>query len=342
MKKGVKILIILLFLIIIGLVSYIVVDKTILSKNKSENKEESKSSSAVKENEKENEDVGSIILSEINKKEFLSKNGIREDDVNLLEYCIVETKDNPIYIVLVSYQAEGEAGHGNIFQVIYRDGQVIFDKIEDHKYLSDVVAYDSNKEMLKLEATYHDRTRTNYYKLSNGKFEGIDLAVADGSKEYDFKELKTTKIEITKKTESKEKTSNKEISNDDYREYLGRWEDGFGEVEIKNIGNGYITFSYGVIRLGGIDDATVPFNDGKGIFYFHGYSDSNFNNEQEDDEYYYRKGTIKLKDNSVVIDIEDVTHEELSKNLQLDKSNIMSGAVYLTPETTHTFREKAN
>lgn len=204
MKKGVKILIILLFLIIIGLVSYIVVDKLVLSKDKDESKEKSSSSSEVKENE----NVGDIILAEINKKEFLPKNGIDEDDVNIFEYCVVETKKNPIYLVIVGYQAEGEASNGNIFQAVYKDGKVIFDKIEEHKYLSDVIAYDSNKEILKLEATYHDRTRRNYYKLSNGKFEGIDLAVADGSKEYDFKELKATKLETTKKKNNGEsKTS---------------------------------------------------------------------------------------------------------------------------------------
>ena len=208
MKKGVKILIILLFLIIIGLVSYIVVDKLVLSKDNDDSKEKSSSSSEVKENERENKNVGDIILAEINKKEFLAANGIKEESVDFINYCIVETKENPIYIVSVSYQAEGEAGHGNIFQAVYKDGKVIFDKIEDHKYLSDVIAYDSNKEILKLEATYHDGTRRNYYKLSNGKFEGIDLAVADESKEYDFKELKATKLETTKKKNNGEsKTS---------------------------------------------------------------------------------------------------------------------------------------
>ncbi len=333
MKKGVKILIILLFLIIIGLVSYIVVDKLVLSKDNDDSKEKSSSSSEVKENERENKNVGDIILAEINKKEFLAANGIKEESVDFINYCIVETKENPIYIVSVSYQAEGEAGHGNIFQAVYKDGKVIFDKIEDHKYLSDVIAYDSNKEILKLEATYHDRTRRNYYKLSNGKFEGIDLAVADESKAYDFKELKATNIETTKKK------TDTETAKDDYSKYFGRWEDGFGDVQIKNVGNGYITFTYNIIRLGGLDDATVPFSNGKGTFYYRYYSDSNYNNVQENDEYHYKKGTIELKDNTVIITIDDVEHEELNKNIELDKSDIMNGAPYITG---HTFTEKAN
>lgn len=332
MKKGVKILIIFMLLIIVGLTTYIAVDKLVLSKDKVEKKENNVvETNEVVGQEEKNENVDEIILTEINKKEFLSNNGIKEEYVGTLEYCAIKTNDNPIYIVLVDYQVEGEAGHGNIFQATYKEGKVNFDKIEDHKYISDVIAYDSNKEILKLSAEYHGGVRTNYFKLSNGKFEEIDLTVADGSKEYDFKELKTTKIETTKRT------TNKEISKDDYSEYLGMWEDGFGDVEIKNVGNGYITFSYNIIRLGGIDEATVPFSNGKGIFYFHGYSDSNYNDVKEDNEYYYKKGTIELKDKTVVINIEDVTHEELNKNLELDKSNIMSGAIYVSG---HTFTEK--
>ena len=215
MKKGVKILIILLFMIIIGLVTYIVLDKTVLSNNGEE--EESKKSSSVTKGE---ENVGDTILAEINKKEFLAKNGIEEEDVGTFEYCVVETKKNPIYIVKVGYQAEGEASHGKIFQVIYKDGKVIFDVIEDHKYLSDTIEYDSNKEILKLEATYHGGTRTNYYELSNGQFEGIDLAVADGSKEYYFEELKTTKLETSKKTNNEE---NKTVSKT-YTDLQGTYE----------------------------------------------------------------------------------------------------------------------
>ena len=169
MKKGVKVLIILLVMIIIGLVTYLVLDKTILSKDNK--KEDSKGSSVVTNEEK---NVGEIIMAEINKKEFLVKNGIEEDDVDILEYCVIETQKSPIYIVLVDYVAEGEAEHGNIFQVIYKDEKVVFDKIEDHKYLSDTIAYDSNKEILKLSATYHGGTRTNYFTLKDGQFEEVD------------------------------------------------------------------------------------------------------------------------------------------------------------------------
>ena len=52
MKKGVKFLIVLLFLVIIGLVSFIVVDKTLLSKD--EDEEEDTKKNVVVENRIEN------------------------------------------------------------------------------------------------------------------------------------------------------------------------------------------------------------------------------------------------------------------------------------------------
>lgn len=223
---------------------------------------------------------------------------------------------------------------------------VSYSLIEDTKYLSDSIAYDSNKKILRLSATYHDRTRTNYFELEKGGlFREIDLAVKDDSKEYNFKELKLIDIDLKKdykqsSTDTTKKEDKKSTETADYSKYIGRWNGTSGDVEIKTIGNGYISFSWGVIRLGGMDDVTIPFSEGKGTFYFQGYDDSNYNNVNEDDEHYSRKGTIELKDNTVVIKIEEVESGEISKDIQLDKTSSMSGAVYLVPGTyTHNEKE---
>ena len=253
MKKGVKVLIILLVMIIIGLVTYLVLDKTILSKDNK--KEDSKGSSVVTNEEK---NVGEIIMAEINKKEFLVKNGIEEDDVDILEYCVIETQKSPIYIVLVDYVAEGEAEHGNIFQVIYKDEKVVFDKIEDHKYLSDTIAYDSNKEILKLSATYHGGTRTNYFALKDGKFEEVDLAIVDGSKEYNFKELETTKLGTTKKSNNEKQKSNESYTLNGTYERADASRRTTGTMKITNYNGEAFEFSIEASHVNGQDiDAAI-------------------------------------------------------------------------------------
>lgn len=189
MKKGIKFLIIVLCLVIVGLITYIVLDKTILSKNNKNEANGINVASNEAEKKEQRENIDNIIKTEISKKEFISKNGISESKVNNLEYCVVNTKDNPIYLVLVGYQLDGQAGHGKIFQVVYKDGKVSFSEIEDHKYQSDTIEYDTDKEILRLSATYHGGTRRNYFKLKDGKFESIDLEVNDESKEYNFKNL---------------------------------------------------------------------------------------------------------------------------------------------------------
>lgn len=341
MKKGIKFLIILMFLIIIGLVTYIVLDKTVLS-NKDDEKESSKSSSASNGNENADKE----ILSEIKSKRFLAKNGIEADDVSIFEYGSIKRKGNPIYIILISYLEEGKAQNGIVFQATYKDGKVKFDVIEEHKYVSDSVAYDSKNDLLRLSASYHGSSRVLYYALNDeGVYSSLELAIADGSTQYDFEEVKLTSVETTKSSNKEEKTEKETTTietstKEDYSGYFGRWEDDFGDFEIKDNGNGYATFSYGIIRLGTIDDATIPFSNGKGTFYFQGYDDSNFNSVEDEGEHFYRKGTIEFKNDAVVITIEDVEYAEMSKNLNLDKSSLIGGGVYMTEDTSHTFTKK--
>lgn len=54
----------------------------------------------------------------------------------------------------------------------------------------------------------------------------------------------TSQNEQNTSTENNTNTSTTNTSNTqgDYSKYFGKWNDGFGDVEIKNIGNGYISF----------------------------------------------------------------------------------------------------
>lgn len=343
MKKGVKILIIILGLVIIGLISYIAVDKLILSKDKEEKKDnnivETEKVEELEKVESSDKDVEARVLKEITDERHLKSMNINKDDISIFQYCTVDTEYGPIVFILISFLEEGKAQKGVVYYAKESNDGISYRLIEDTKYLSDSIAYDSNKKILKLSASYHDRTRVNYFELKKDAiFEEIDLAVKEESKEYNFKELKLMDIKLDKDTTKKEDTKSTETA--DYSKYVGRWNGTSGDVEIKTIGNGYISFSWGVIRLGGMDDVTIPFSEGKGTFYFQGYDDSNYNNVNEDDEHYSRKGTIELKDNTVVIKIEEVESGEISKDIQLDKTSSMSGAVYLVPGTyTHNEKE---
>lgn len=53
-----------------------------------------------------------------------------------------------------------------------------------------------------------------------------------------------------------------------------------------------------------------------------------------------RKKTEEFKNDAVVITIEDVEYAEMSKNLNLDKSSLIGGGVYMTEDTSHTFTKK--
>ena len=217
MKRGVKILIVFLFLVIVGLITYIAIDKLVLSKktdvgnenNAIETEKVEEVESTDKDVESTDKDVEALVLKQMNNEKNLKSMGINKDNINIFEYCSIDTEYGPIYFVLISFQEEGNAEHGVIyFTRKSDDGGISYTMIEDTKYLSDSIAYDSNKKILRLSASYHDRIRTNYFELSKDLgFKEIDLAIADGSKEYNFVELKKTEIKIDKKSDDTNKSS---------------------------------------------------------------------------------------------------------------------------------------
>ena len=134
-------------------------------------------------------------------------------------------------------------------------------------------------------------------------------------------------------TETSTAESNKtETSKTDYSKYFGTWSDGTeNEFTVRNIGNDLITFTWFINRTASIDDVTLPFKDNKAVFYYHGYDDKNFNSKNEDDEFYCRKATVELKENSISIKVENSTLAESNKNISLDKTDLFEGGVYIQP-----------
>ncbi len=134
-------------------------------------------------------------------------------------------------------------------------------------------------------------------------------------------------------TETATAESNKtETLKTDYSKYFGTWSDGTeNEFTVKNIGNDLITFTWFIYRTASIDDVELPFKDNKAVFYYHGYDDKNFNSKDEDDEFYCRKATVELKENSISIKVENSTLAESNKNMSLDKTDLFGGGVYIQP-----------
>ena len=123
-----------------------------------------------------------------------------------------------------------------------------------------------------------------------------------------------------------------EISKKDYSRYFGTWSDNnSNEFTVKNIGNDLITFTWFLFRTAVIEDVTLPFKDNKAVFYYHGYDDKNYNSKNEDDEFYCRKATVELKENSISIKVENSTLAESNENISLDKTGLFDGVVYIQP-----------
>ena len=100
-----------------------------------------------------------------------------------------------------------------------------------------------------------------------------------------------------------------QINETNYDNFIGKWTNSTtkNEKTIKNITNNEITFTWFLYRLAGIDDGTtIPFEDGKAVFYYQGYYDSNYDDKLSEDEKYIRKATIELNNNGVNVTVEDV------------------------------------
>jgi len=149
------------------------------------------------------------------------------------------------------------------------------------------------------------------------------------------------KTETTKKS-AELQTQGNELSNSesstsqstktDYSKYFGTWSDNnSNEFIVKNIGNDLITFTWFIFRTASIDDVTLPFKDNKAVFYYHGYDDKNYNSKNEDDEFFCRKATVELKENSISIKVEKSTLDQSNENISLDKTDLFGGGVYIQP-----------
>ena len=144
----------------------------------------------------------------------------------------------------------------------------------------------------------------------------------------------------TEKQNSDSEESKTEEEKKDYSNFIGTWRNDQtqNEITIKNVTDNEITFTWFLYRLAGIDDdTTISFKNGKGIFFYQGYDDKNFDEKQTEDEKYIRKATIELTDNGVNVIVEDVNQIDTNYKL-LDN---FSGSVYVKAGTyTHTNKYK--
>ena len=143
----------------------------------------------------------------------------------------------------------------------------------------------------------------------------------------------------TEKNDSKEQKDNQVEGKKNYSNYIGTWRDNEtqDEITIKNITDNEITFTWSLYRLISIDDAKVPFKDGKGIFFFQGYDDKNYDDNDKEDEKYMRKATIDLTNDGVNVIVEDVNKIDAnSKILDIDGY----GAVHIKAGT-YTYKSKS-
>ena len=96
-------------------------------------------------------------------------------------------------------------------------------------------------------------------------------------------------------------TTNNEISKEDattdYSRFLGIWKntETYNEINITNISDTLITFNCFFYRLTSFENLTIPFNNGKGIFYFYGYQDKNFDGENTSNEKFIRSFNSRVE-----------------------------------------------
>ena len=183
MKKGVKILILCMALLIVGLITFIVVDKVINNKDKNndvanattnksntvinetaETKDDNKEKEDKKTTDKGNDEVAKVIAEALKERRFMAKNGIDiESDAKFIKVA-----DN-IYLIRVIDKSQDIAMTTD-FVVRYEDGQAVFEKLEIEKHPYDL-SVDIDHHIVKAERTMKGYTSTKFYDLSNGKFE---------------------------------------------------------------------------------------------------------------------------------------------------------------------------
>lgn len=144
------------------------------------------------------------------------------------------------------------------------------------------------------------------------------------SPNIDEKSNSDTNFEIINNNQKEEKSK--------YSSFIGTWsnEQTLNEITIKNVTDNEITFTWFLYRLGGIDNnTTIPFKDGKGIFYYQFYDDKNYDGKQTEDEKHIRKATIELTNNGVNVIVKDVN--QIDENYVLLDDYDFNGAIYCEP-----------
>ena len=184
-------------------------------------------------------------------------------------------------------------------------------------------------EELKNEITSIKSEKQNSSLEENSKIENSNT-------ESNEKEEKTENTNSNKVEENQSKNKTNTVG---YSKYYGTWENESNSsgLEIKSIENNVIVFTWFIYRIASIDDVALPIENNKAVFYYSGVDDSNYNNVIEDNEHYYRKAILELKDNEVTVTVEEVTAEEYSNNLNLEKE--FSGGVYIT-EGEYVYNKK--
>lgn len=137
---------------------------------------------------------------------------------------------------------------------------------------------------------------------------------------FNFKNDEDTKVE-NNQNNNEDKNEDSDIENNDeveidYSAYNGTWLDNENEISILATDEG-IKFSWTLHRIATIDEVTIPFENGKGIFYLTDYNE------------FTRKATIELGDNGVNIIVEDVSAVD-TNYIVLDE---IPGVVYIEPGT---------
>ncbi len=129
-----------------------------------------------------------------------------------------------------------------------------------------------------------------------------------------------------------------ENNKDYYSKYFGAWKDynnGESTLEVLNIGNNLFTFSWIQYRIARMDYVTIPMKNNKAVFYYQGYNDKNYNAKQDDGEHYYRKATIQLNNDNIVMRIENIS--DLEYDIELERDFI--GSEYID-EATYVYKIK--
>jgi len=228
MKKGVKILIVCMALVIVGLVSYIITDKVGSKDEKNENKnvvnattneavaeknevKEKNSTSDKEKNEgKSNNEGAKKIAEALKERRFMAKNGIDiEADARFME-----VGDN-IYLIRVTDEPSGTE-YTTDFIVRYEDESAVFEKTETDKHSYDMYV-DTKHHIVKAERTMKGYTFTKYYDVSEGKF---DLKLEFGQPyiegDVDYSDMYKYQIDGE---EVDEDTYNERFSNTSYNKY---------------------------------------------------------------------------------------------------------------------------